>query len=166
MLNEQEITSYQQNGYIVPSDFHLAPDETNALRADLEKVPKQNPDIPSERLINPHLDGKLPYGGIGVAGFDRLARDTHILDIVEQVIGSDLILWLTHLFCKPVGTGREVPWHQDSQYWPIEPAATCTVWLALDKVDQENCVMRVIPGAHKNSTYSHSTDLSPKLTLN
>jgi hypothetical protein len=111
MLNEQEITSYQQNGCIVPRAFHLAPDETNALRADLEKVLEQNPDISSDRLINPHLDGKPPYGGIGVAGFDRLARDTRILDMVEQVIGSDLILWLTHLFCKPAGTGREVPWH-------------------------------------------------------
>ena len=98
--------------------------------------------------------------------FANFCRDDDILDMVEQVIGGDLILWLTHLFCKPATTGREVPWHQDGEYWPIEPAATCTVWVALDTVDKENGAMRVIPGSHKDGSYPHAIDLSPNLTLN
>lgn len=166
MLKQYEVQHYQNNGYVVPSAFRLTSKETDALRADLEDVLRLNREIPTDRLINIHVDGKAPYGAIGAAGFQRLANDPRILDMVEQVIGGDLILWLTHLFCKPATTGREVPWHQDGEYWPIEPAATCTVWVALDTVDKENGAMRVIPGSHKDGSYPHAIDLSPNLTLN
>ena len=81
---------------------------------------------------------------------------------------------LFRLLCKLPGTeedpnSREVPWHQDSQYWPLEPmkvgrtfSASCkitglmslpnlsilinnqqeaTLWLALDDVTAENGAM-------------------------
>ena len=44
--------------------------------------------------------------------------EPEILDLVEQVIGPDIILWGCHVFCKPAGDGLETPWHQDGQYWP------------------------------------------------
>ena len=43
-----------------------------------------------------------------------------------------MILWGGQLFCKPAHTGLEVPWHQDGQYWPITPLATCSSISVLD----------------------------------
>lgn len=166
MLSQTEIESYKRDGYVIPAAFRLAEDECEVLREGLDQVLAKNPGVPPDRLINVHLNGKPPYGAQGFTGFEVLSRDERILDMVEQVAGPDLILWLTHLFCKPPVKGREVPWHQDGQYWPIRPHATCTVWLALDDVDRENGAMRVIPGSHKQGTYRHRTDLSPNLTLN
>ena len=40
--------------------------------------------------------------------------------------------------------GHATPWHQDGQYWPIRPLATCTVWLAIDDANVENGYLRLL----------------------
>ncbi|MBI1310138.1 hypothetical protein GC176_02435 [bacterium] len=60
---------------------------------------------------------------------ENSGRDEEILDIVEQLIGTDIVLWGCQAFCKPPGDWMEVPWHQDGNYWPIRPLATCTLWI-------------------------------------
>ena len=86
---------------------------------------------------------------------------------MEGAIGPDLILWSSHLFCKPPGEGREVPWHQDGHYWPIRPLATCSVWVALDDVTLENGAMGWVPGSHASQRlYTHHTDSRGELALN
>ena len=72
-----------------------------------------------------------------------------VLDIVGQLIGCDIILWGSTLFCKPAGRGRIVPWHRDGRYWPIKPLATTSVWIAVDDATAQNGCLRVIPGSHK-----------------
>lgn len=71
-----------------------------------------------------------------------------ILDIVEDLIGPNIICWATHYFCKMPGDDKGVSWHQDCSYWPLTPSKTVTVWLAIDDADRENGCMRVIPGSH------------------
>lgn len=166
MLTKAEIERYQKDGYVIPDGFQLSESELAPLRDAVDCVLTDNPDIMPDRMINPHLNGGRPYGVRGQAAFDQIARDPRVLDMVEAVMGPDIILWLTHLFCKLPTTPRAVPWHQDGQYWPIRPWATCTVWLALDKVDKGNGAMRVIPGSHTRQDYRHHEDASPNLTLN
>jgi len=81
-----------------------------------------------------------------------------ILDMVSQLIGPDLILWGTTLFGKPARCGRETPWHQDAMYWPIDPPATCSVWIALDDAASDNGCLRVVHGSHRaRQTMAHRT---------
>jgi ectoine hydroxylase-related dioxygenase (phytanoyl-CoA dioxygenase family) len=60
----------------------------------------------------------------------------------------------------------EVPMHQDGAYWPIRPLATCTVWVALDHVTEENGCMRVVPGSHRHQSLSHQKESREDLVLN
>lgn len=166
MLSRTEIADYESRGYVIPGGFRLSADRITALQNGLEDVLANNPDIPSDRLINVHLSGHPPYGVAGFEGFAGLATDTQILDMVEQLVGPDIILWSTHLFCKAGTKGREVPWHQDGQYWPIRPLATCSVWVALDNVDRGNGALRVLPGSHRKGDYDHHVDENPDLGLN
>ena len=83
------------------------------------------------------FEGRRVNTSEGVAGskvFLDLARDPMILDVVEQLIGRDICLWGCQVFCKPAGNGMEVPMHQDGNYWPIRPLATCTVNVLPDPV--------------------------------
>jgi len=68
--------------------------------------------------------------------------------MVGQILGPDFALWNSSLFAKPAADGKRTPWHQDGQYWPIRPLATCTVWIALDDSTTENGCLRVIPRSH------------------
>ncbi|GIT52865.1 MAG: hypothetical protein Ct9H300mP16_00250 [Pseudomonadota bacterium] len=87
--------------------------------------------------------------------------------MVEQVIGNDFALWNSSLFAKPASDGQATPWHQDGEYWPIRPVATCTVWIAVDDANTSNGCLRVIPGSHKREDLlRHRTNPDPNLTLN
>ena len=148
-LSQAEIDQYHDRGYVVPR-FRLDPSRLEVLRAALERVLEKNPQSRPERLVSVHIGGRNTEGVHGDDEFLALARDTDILDLVEQLIGPDVILWGCQSFCKPGGDGMEVPWHQDGHYWPIRPLATCTAWVAIDDSTVENGCLRVVPGSHKN----------------
>ena len=77
---------------------------------------ESNPDTRPERLVSVHITGPTTEGVTGDREFFDLTRDDAVVDLVEQLIGPDVILWGCQAFCKPPGDGMEVPWHQrDSQ---------------------------------------------------
>lgn len=166
MLTQQEIQQYHEDGYVIP-DFALDAERVTGLRETLDKLLADNPGVRPEKLVSAHIEGDNGEGVSGSAEFLKLAHDPQILDMVEQVIGPDIILWGCHVFCKPGGDGLETPWHQDGEYWPIRPLATCSVWIAIDESIQENGCLQVIPASHKQKqTIAHDLEDREDLTLN
>mgnify|MGYP001812366026 FL=1 len=147
-LSPAEVAQYEREGYVIPS-FRLPAERVDGLRATLDRLLAENPDVRPERLVSAHIAGKNDEGVTGSSDFLDLAHDPDILDLVAGVLGDDIILWGCHVFCKPGGTGLETPFHQDDHYWPIRPLATCTVWIALDRSNRENGCLQVIPGSHR-----------------
>lgn len=147
-LSDAEVRQYHDQGYLVPT-LRLPAAQVDGLREALDRLIRGNPGVRPEKLVSAHLAGRgdsaNDEGVRGQAAFLELAQDPQILDVVEQLIGPDIILWGCHVFCKPAGDGHETPWHQDGHYWPIRPLANCTVWVALDPSTTENGCLRVIP---------------------
>lgn len=156
-LSEREIAEFDRDGVVVPAcrlgaadvadlseclDAHVAA----STRRNVDFVPNVLDDEPS---------------------WIRFALLDEILGSVRDLIGDDVILWGSGLFCKAADNGRATPWHQDGQYWPIRPLATVTAWIAIDSVDQENGCLRVIPGSHQPPTlHQHTRNDSRDLILN
>jgi ectoine hydroxylase-related dioxygenase (phytanoyl-CoA dioxygenase family) len=164
-LTAAELAKYRDDGYVVP-ELRLAPARIDALREVLDRLIRDNPHIRPERLVSAHIEGQNSEGVRGSRAFLDLAHDDAILDLISDVIGPDIILWGCQIFCKPGGDGMEVPWHQDGQYWPIRPLATCTVWLALDPSTRANGCLRVIPGSHRGRIlHPHLTEDRKDLVL-
>ena len=42
-----------------------------------------------------------------------LARDPRILDVIEDVLGPNILLYYSMLMMKPARQGFRAPWHQD-----------------------------------------------------
>jgi ectoine hydroxylase-related dioxygenase (phytanoyl-CoA dioxygenase family) len=151
LLSDSDVRQYRELGYLMPH-LRLPVALVDSLREALDRLLRDNPGVRPEKLISAHLSrsgGRANDEGVrGQAEFLALARNEQILDVVEQLIGPDIILWGCHVFCKPAGHGHETPWHQDGHYWPIRPLATCTVWVALDASTTENGCLRVIPRSH------------------
>lgn len=80
--------------------------------------------------------------------FQNLAKNSQILDALEEVLGEHIFLYENTLVYKPKGTENEVPWHQDFINRPHEPRKFIA-WMALDKITRENGAMKIIPGSHK-----------------
>jgi ectoine hydroxylase-related dioxygenase (phytanoyl-CoA dioxygenase family) len=163
-LTSSEIEHFREQGYVIP-DYRL-PDELLArLRQAVDRLLAMYTDVAQEDIANPHM--LPPTEGAAMNPFMAAARQPALLDMLEQLIGPDIILWITRVLCKPAVKGREVPWHQDGEYWPMRPLATCSVWIALDPVSTANGCMRFIPGSHRRQElYRHHVSNRENLVLN
>ena len=156
MLTREEVGRYGEQGFVVP-DFRLPEDELEDIRNRHARLVGR---MPQYRDYCPNL---LAYD----LAFINWARVPEILDMVSQVIGPDIALWNSSFFAKPALNGRRTPWHQDGEYWPVRPLATCTVWIAVDASTRENGCLNVIAGSHlERRLRAHETNDSPDLTLN
>jgi ectoine hydroxylase-related dioxygenase (phytanoyl-CoA dioxygenase family) len=63
-----------------------------------------------------------------------------VLDVLEVLIGPDVLALQTMLFLKPPGKPGQ-GWHQDSYYIPTHPDTLCGAWIAIDDADEENGAM-------------------------
>lgn len=164
-LSPQEIEAFRRDGLVVPR-YRLPPDLLATLRGALERLIADNPAVRPEQLISAHITRGNTENVRGQDAFLQLARTPAILDMVEQLLGPDIVLWGCQVFCKPPGDGREVPWHQDGRYWPIRPLATVTAWVAIDDSTVENGCMRFMPGSHRaGRSYRHRADDRSDLAL-
>jgi len=138
-LSPDEAARFHEQGYLGP--FALcSPDEMAALRRRIETdVLPTDGSNPRNRLQCRHLDRRVVHD---------IVTDPAILDRVASLLGDDLILWATYFFNKEPG-GAEIPWHQDFNYWPLEPVVNLSAWIAIDPVTTENSCVRILPGSHK-----------------
>lgn len=154
-LSETEVDRYHEDGYVIP-EYRLPEETLQDIRADYDRLLARHPEF---RDYCPML---LRYD----LSFLNYARDPNILDMVAQVIGPDIILWNSSFFAKPAVNGKKTPWHQDGEYWPLRPLATCTVWLAIDEATVENGCLKFMPGSHKRKELRpHRTNKDPNFTL-
>ena len=148
-----EPSRYQAEGFCL---FHnvLSINEIEVTRGELDRLIASMPkrqvvykdgenkgvDARPEYLTEPHPKHSF---------WLELCRNPRVLDAVEQVLGPDLILIMSHLIVKRAGDGLPVAWHQDNTYWhSVQGTDVTTVWLAIDDTDQANGCMQVIPCTH------------------
>ena len=155
MLTKEQIIQYQEEGFVIP-DYKMSENDL------LEIEEKHN------QLINkyPEYKNYCPAVLLKDESFLKYCLNDKILDFVKQLLGNNFALWNSSFFAKPAHNGFETPWHQDGQYWPINPLATCTVWLAIDDATEQNGCLRFIKGSHKDKKLKdHSRNNKENLTL-
>lgn len=157
MLSAQEVQDYTRDGQVTHGS-KLSEATLARLLDKVESFLAASPGVSPDYI--PNLIEQD-------ASWLEFATLPEVLDVVAQVLGEDIILWGSALFCKSAKGGKATPWHQDGQYWPIRPLETCTVWIAFDPSTPENGCLRVIPGSHRErKTYPHAVDNSDALILN
>ncbi len=140
LLSASEVEQFHENGFLCP--FTAVSEEEMATirdRLDAEVLTTPGPSNGSSTSMR-HLDCRLVY--------DLVTRP-EIVGRVRGIIGPNLLLWACTFWLKEPG-GKEIPWHQDMNYWPIEPIINITAWIAIDEVTKENACLQVIPGSHRS----------------
>ena len=123
VLSDKEISTYLRDGVIIPS-FRLPNDALARLRLLADQIVQNNPHLGDEPMACPHVPGSGIQKLQSETGWIEFPTYPAILDMLEQILGPDIILWGTTLFHKPATKGRIVPWHRDGRYWPIKPLET------------------------------------------
>lgn len=142
-LSCEQIEQFNEQGFLVPFTIFEG-EQVQTNRQYFENLMDQ---------VLQADDGRDAYSINGYQstcrGLYDLCVNEKILDLVEDIIGPDIVCWGAHYFCKLPGDMKQVSWHQDAVYWPLTPSKTVTAWLAIDDSDRENGAMRVIPGTHR-----------------
>ena len=164
-LSKSEIETYQNKGYVIP-DYKVPENVLRSLKEALEETLNINANIRPEQLASIHTEKSSADDTVGHSTFLKTALNSELVDLVSSVLGDNIIMWGVQVFCKPGVDGMEVPMHQDGQYWPIRPLATCTVWLAIDDATEENGCLKFIKGSHRDKKLKkHEFNKTENLTL-
>jgi len=139
-LSREEVDDFHRQGHVGPYTA-VTPEAMAPLRARIESdVLPTTGRNPANPLQSRHLDHRLVHD---------LVTHPAVLGRIRSLIGDDIVLWASYFFSKEPG-GKEIPWHQDANYWPIEPPLNISMWMAIDPVTVENSCVQLVPGSHRS----------------
>jgi hypothetical protein len=112
-LSEQERTSCRDAGWVAPS-IRL-PEDLIAPARDLARR------LASRKLAQDFLSGIHNPFGRNVCGdrawaFLDIAESACVLDLVEEVLGQDIVLWDSELYFRLSALSFE-----EAEWWPVDP---------------------------------------------
>lgn len=143
---------YWQDGFLFPLPALPAP-EAAAARAELQAIEArwQTADLPlplaTYKRVNAHV--VLPM-------VTRIAADPRILDVIEGLLGPDILIFAAEFFIKEPHTRQIVTMHQDLTYWGLGAIdGMVTAWIALSPATPASGCMDFVRGSHKNAILPH-----------
>lgn len=134
---------YATDGFLSPIRI-LARDEAGDHRARMEAVEAGFGALHYKNKIHTILQS--PY---------ELATHPRALDIVEALIGRDILVYNVLYIVKEVASPAHVSWHQDLTYWGFDGDALVSMWLALSPTTPESGCMRMMVGSHLRGRLDH-----------
>lgn len=152
-LSNAQLASYDNDGFLFPIRV-LGNDEAAACRARLqaaeEKYRTGGLSRPVNDYVRSHADVVMPLA----AG---LALHENVLDKVESILGSDILVWGGDFFIKEARSDKIVSMHQDLTYWGFgETSDQVTAWIALSPATVASGCMDFVAASHSNPILQHN----------
>lgn len=163
MLTAEQKAFYEREGYLMVEDA-VTPAELAELRRiayDYIEASRQvsesndvydlddghGPDSPRlTRIKLPHK--QHPY-------FWDLLKGSRLTQVLNDLLGPDVLIQTSKLNTKAPGGGAAVEWHQDWAFYPHTNDSMLAFGLMLEDVTPDNGPLMVIPGTHKGPILSH-----------
>ena len=154
-LTPEDLRQYENSGYLFVEGL-LQAEEISRLTDEFRRLARA-PDLrESEELITePDSDEVRSIFRVHRLSqvFDWLARDTRILDVARQILGSEAYLHQSRVNLKPGFHGKEFYWHSDFETWHVEDGMprmrALSASIALTDNYPFNGPLMLIPGSHK-----------------
>ncbi len=83
---------------------------------------------------------------------ERFMLHPRVVDVLEALIGPDVLALQTMLFFKQPGQAGQ-GFHQDSYYIPTQPDTLIGAWIAIDEADEDNGCLWMTPGSQHEPIY-------------
>ena len=110
-----EIEQYRKEGYVFPVKGLFESHRLNEVENILSKLVEHRPvnKLPPEDLLNLHLTCKEVLD---------LCKEPSCLYMASKLLNTNNVsVFTSRILCKLPGHGKEIPWHQDALYWPLQP---------------------------------------------
>ena len=147
VLTQAQIDQFWNEGYVLPFDC-LSTEQARDARTKIEAYESTiDGDISRYIRVKAHT---------AFLWLMNIARDPKILDPVEDLIGPNILLYLSTFWFKDANDPRYVSWHQDSAYYGLDPHDVITLWLAFTNSSPENGCVRILPRTHLGEEFVHN----------
>lgn len=153
-------SSFDKDGYVYIPGF-LSPEEVKGLNEQLqrfiaESIPAmstghyfyEDKNDTSTLKQMQDLEKYDPY-------FKTLAVDSKFETIAKALLDEDVVCKTVEYFNKPPKIGKPTPPHQDGYYFMLKPQQAVTMWIALEKVVEENGCVKYVKGSHLKGMRTH-----------
>jgi hypothetical protein len=151
-LSDRQVDAYWRDGFLFPIPV-MPPDKAQALRGALEEIEATwlDADLPlplnTYKRVNAHLVMPLAH---------QIGTDPAILDVIEGVLGPDILIFSVEFFIKEPRTTHIVSMHQDLTYWGLGAIdGLVTAWIALSPATPASGCMDFVRASHKNPILPH-----------
>jgi len=148
MLTEEQVRRYHEDGAVHPVRVFSA-GEARSYFDRLEAGEATGETYRAALRTKPHL---------AIRWVDEIVNHPRVLDAVEDLIGPDLLLYNLTIWIKNARDVSFVGWHQDSTYFPLDPAVQVTAWVALTESREESGNVKYVPGSHRLGQLAHGDD--------
>ncbi len=165
-MRENLKTRFEREGYLVVEDL-LGQSELTACRVEIDRLHHLAAQLEAAEDPRSQEFQREPYARVAKRDdglpllrkieqtgefsevFRNLAAHRRLIEILQELIGPDLLQYRSTLMLKPAFHGSAHKLHQDSAYWPIDPPTLVTVSIALSEATPANGCFRVIPRSHQ-----------------
>ncbi|ANE48352.1 phytanoyl-CoA dioxygenase [Paenibacillus swuensis] len=166
MITEKDVEFYKENGYLLVRGV-FNPQEVEEMREAVDAIIQraaqtkldsndawQGDFLPKEELKKLVLKGfhDVHYHD---AAFTRAIVHPNMKAVLTRIIGPNVQLHHSKMLVKPPENGAAFPMHQDYPYFPHENHSMLAASVHLDRADEENGCLRVIPGSHRQGELPH-----------
>lgn len=156
-LTATQTKQYWDDGFLFPIQVFSA-DKVKIYRNELEQIEHKwlNSDLPLPLIMYKRVNAHcvMPLAA-------KLAQDPRVLDIVQGILGPNLMIWSAEFFIKEANTTHIVGMHQDLTYWGMgETSDQVTAWIALSPATVESGCMDFVRGSHQNPILPHNDTFS------
>lgn len=151
---------FNEHGYYLAKGV-FSPTEIAALETDFDRIVEQlnrsgenvnarwtggqADKLGAEKTVILHTHNVQIYSALWL----RALHHEGLLDVVEQILGPDIILHHSKLFQKPPENGAPFPMHQDWTYFPTIKDKMIAGIIHVSKATDEMGCLRVYPGSHR-----------------
>lgn len=146
-LTEDQVAAYERDGFVAPVPV-LTAEDVRRHRAGLEafEATQGKPlDFPERSKSHLLFDWA-----------DAIVHHPKVLDAVEDLIGPDILVYHLTMHIKEAQSDLRVLWHQDDDYFHLDPPAHVTAWVALSEASERAGCMRMIPGSYREGLVPHA----------
>ena len=161
-LSDRHLKQYKDAGFLFPIRI-FSSSEAQMFRTELEEMEDTFSTIKLPKPLSSYKRG--PANAV-IPMVARVAKDKRVLDVVEAILGPNILIWAAEFFIKEMKTENFVGMHQDLTYWGMgETSGQITAWIALSQSKKESGCMEFVSQSHKNKLLPHDDTFSEKSLL-
>ncbi|MEM6578166.1 MAG: phytanoyl-CoA dioxygenase family protein [Pseudomonadota bacterium] len=155
-LSDTQTKQYWDDGYLFPIPV-MDPDEAARHRSELESFEAEYKDWKAQGLPLPLATYKRINSHCVIPQAHKIAADPRVLDVIEGILGPDILIWSVEFFIKESNSKAIVSMHQDLTYWGFGAVDhLLTAWIALSPATEASGCMNFVNGSHKNAILPHA----------